>query len=269
MAVEEFFNTHQWRVVDVQVTQGRAAELFGVDDLPLAAASRNFLARRYPRGIYRHQKEALKCVLAGKNVCLVTGTSSGKSLVFQAAAVDLLARDPNARVMAIYPMKALGNEQRDRWQAALESAGLAAPQPVSPAVGVEGPVGRIDGNIPPGFRLNILERSRVVIFTPDIIHAWLFSNLNQPVVIDFLRRVRLVVVDEVHAYTGVFGSNAAFLFRRLQHLIALLGAKPAYIAASATIARPEQHLQNLFGRPFTFIGPEMDSSPRFPIQVYG
>jgi len=268
VAVEEFFNTHQWRVVDVQVTQGRAAELFGVDDLPLAAASRNFLARRYPRGIYRHQKEALKCVLAGKNVCLVTGTSSGKSLVFQAAAVDLLARDPNARVMAIYPMKALGNEQRDRWQAALESAGLAAPQPVSPAVGVEGPVGRIDGNIPPGFRLNILERSRVVIFTPDIIHAWLFSNLNQPVVIDFLRRVRLVVVDEVHAYTGVFGSNAAFLFRRLQHLIALLGAKPAYIAASATIARPEQHLQNLFGRPFTFIGPEMDSSPRFPIQVY-
>lgn len=279
MAVEEFFTNHRWRVVDIQTTEPRAAELFGVDDLPLAAASRNFLARLYPRGIYRHQKEALKRVLAGEDVCLVTGTSSGKSLVFQTAAVNLLAHDPNARVMAIYPMKALGNEQRDRWQIALESAGMASPlpAPAGPAaagrrsaasmVGVEGPVGRIDGNVPPGFRLNILERSRVVVFTPDIIHAWLFSNLNQPVVIDFLRRVRLVVVDEVHAYTGVFGSNAAFLLRRLQHLISLLGTKPAYIAASATIAHPEQHLRNLFGRSFTFIGPDLDTSPRYPLQV--
>ncbi len=261
----------------MQTTEPRAAELFGVDDLPLAPASRNFLARLYPKGIYRHQKEALRHALAGENVCLVTGTSSGKSLVFQAAAVNLLAHDPNARVMAIYPMKALGNEQRERWQIALESAGLAAPAPTpalaqaSRATGslsAEGPIGRIDGNVPPGFRLNILERSKVVVFTPDIIHAWLFSNLNQPIVIDFLRRVRLVVVDEVHAYTGVFGSNAAFLFRRLQHLIGLLGAKPAYIAASATIAHPEKHLDNLFGKNFALIGPELDTSPRFPLKVY-
>lgn len=277
MAIEEFFTTNRWRIVDVQTTEPRAAELFGVDDLPLAPASRNFLARLYPKGIYRHQKEALRHALAGENVCLVTGTSSGKSLVFQAAAVNLLAHDPNARVMAIYPMKALGNEQRERWQVALESAGLAAPAPApslaqaSRATGslsAEGPIGRIDGNVPPGFRLNILERSKVVVFTPDIIHAWLFSNLNQPVVIDFLRRVRLVVVDEVHAYTGVFGSNAAFLFRRLQHLISLLGAKPAYIAASATIAHPEKHLDNLFGKNFALIGPDLDTSPRFPLQVY-
>ena len=65
-----------------------------MDDLPLAPASRNFLARLYPNGIYRHQKEALRHALAGENVCLVTGTASGKSLVFQTAAVDLLARDP-------------------------------------------------------------------------------------------------------------------------------------------------------------------------------
>ena len=110
-------------------------------------------------------------------------------------------------------------------------------------------IGRIDGNVPPGFRLNILERSRVVVFTPDIIHAWLFSNLNQPVVIEFLRPVRLIVVDEVHAYSGVFGSNAAFLFRRLQHLMALLDAKPALFARQPpSPTRP--HLDSLFGQNF-------------------
>ena len=122
--------------------------------------------------------------------------------------------------------------------------------------------------MPPGFRLNILERSRVVVFTPDIIHAWLFSNLNQPAVINFLRQVRLIVVDEVHAYSGVFGSNAAFLFRRLQHLLDLLGAHPRYICASATIAQPASICNSLFGLDFELIGPEYDTSPRFPLQVY-
>ena len=203
MALQDVLKSNDWNVVAKLATEPRPAELLGVDDIPLVSASRNFLARQYPRGIYRHQKEALAKALKGENVCLVTGTASGKSLVFQTAAVDLLARDPQARVMAIYPMKALSNEQRDRWQIALENAGLTRqPGNTAPANGGDGPVGRIDGNVPPGFRLNILERSRVVVFTPDIIHAWLFSNLNQPLVIDFLRRVRLVVVDEVHAYTA-------------------------------------------------------------------
>ncbi len=183
MGFVEFFDTNHWKVVDVLATEPREAQLFPVDDLPLAPASREFLARAYPAGIYNHQKEALGQSLEGKNVCMVTGTASGKSLVFQTAAIDLLARNPDARIMAIYPMKALGNEQRDRWQKALVNAGLVAEDN-------ENLIGRIDGNVPPGFRLNILERSRVVVFTPDIIHAWMFSNLSQPAVINFLRQVR-------------------------------------------------------------------------------
>lgn len=270
MAFREFFETNQWKIVDVLATQPRPAELFGVDDLPLQPAARAFLAHGYPGGIYRHQKEALQRALRGDNVCLVTGTASGKSLVFQTAAVDLLERDPSARVMAIYPMKALGNEQRDRWEKALADAGIHSDSaPAALAGGGEGLVGRIDGNVPPGFRLGILERARVVVFTPDIIHAWLFSNLKEPAVIQFLRSVRLIVVDEVHAYSGVFGSNAAFLFRRLQHLLALLHTQPPrYICASATIARPEQHLASLFGQSFELIGPDYDTSPRHPLEVY-
>lgn len=262
MSVQDFFTKNQWNVVDILATEPRAAELLPFDDLPLSPTGQAFLSQSYPAGIYRHQKEALRHSLDGENVCLVTGTASGKSLVFQTAAVNLLSRDPKARVMAIYPMKALGNEQRERWQATLAGAGLAAPSEL------ENLVGRIDGNVPPGFRQGILERSRVVVFTPDIIHAWMFSNLNNPAVIQFLRDVRLIVVDEVHAYSGVFGSNAAFLFRRLQHLLNLLGSPAQFICASATIAHPAEHLQSLIGQPFTLIGPELDSSPRFPLDVY-
>lgn len=263
MSFQDFFESNHWRVVDVLGTEGRQAEILPVDDLPLAQPSRKFLEKAYPDGIYRHQKVALEKTLAGENICLVTGTSSGKSLVFQAAAVDRLARNPKARVMAIYPMKALGNEQRERWMRTLVNAGMVPENTPE----LENLVGRIDGNVPPGFRLGILERSRVVVFTPDIIHAWLFSNLHQPQVINFLRDVQLIVVDEVHSYSGVFGSNSAFLFRRLQHLLGLLGARPQFICASATITRPAAHLRSLFGKDFALIGPEHDTSPRFPLQV--
>jgi DEAD/DEAH box helicase domain-containing protein len=255
VSTSNYFSENGWRLVETLHTPERQAEFVGVGDLPLAFQARAFLDKTVPDGIYRHQKAALTIALAGKPVCLSTGTASGKSLVFQTAALDQLQRDPNARVMAIYPMKALSNEQRDRWEKVLTAAG-------SDVV-----VGRIDGNIPPAMRAGVLERSRVVVFTPDILHAWMFSNLNQPAVLNFLKHTKLVIVDEVHTYSGVFGSNAAFLFRRLQHALTLLGARPGYIAASATIARPIEHLNSLFGIDFELVGPEMDSSPRHALEV--
>lgn len=250
-----FFEENHWQVVDVLRTPERTAVLESTDDISLEPRVRAFLQRAYPGGIYRHQKTALLSSLAGEGVCMTTGTASGKSLVFQTAALDILARDPQARVMAIYPMKALSNEQRERWENAVQESGIDAP------------VGRVDGNVPPGMRMSILERSRVMVFTPDILHAWMLSNLNQPVVLNFLSKVSLIVVDEVHAYSGVFGSNAAYLFRRLRHLLAMLGAQPRFIGASATIAHPDRHLENLFGLPFHLVGPEMDTSPRHGLDV--
>lgn|GEM_PF-233463 len=270
MTFQDFFEKNGWSIVDVLTTEPREAGLYSIDNLSLGDESRAYLQRQYPAGIYRHQQEAIRRSLAGEDVCLVTGTASGKSLVFQSVALDLLDRDPDAKVMAIYPMKALGNEQRDRWHQMLAATKIASPerdQGTYANIVNDSLVGRIDGNVPPGFRLNILDRSRVVVFTPDIIHAWLFSNLNQPQVLRFLSKVRLIVVDEVHAYSGVFGSNSAFLFRRLQHLMSLLDANPRYICASATIAQPDEHLRALFGKPFSVVGPECDTSPRYPLEV--
>ena len=250
-----FFEQNGWRIADVLHTPERRAETVDIADLLLGPKTRAFLNKVYAGGIYRHQKAALVHALAGKPVCLTTGTASGKSLVFQVAALDRLERDPEATIMAIYPMKALSNEQRDRWERTLHDAG-------SDVV-----VGRIDGNVPPAMRVSVLERSRVVVFTPDILHAWVFSNLNNSAVQKFLAHTVMVIVDEVHAYNGVFGSNSAFLFRRLQHLQALLGSRPTYICASATIADPGAHLESLFGIDFELVNSELDSSPRHPLEV--
>jgi DEAD/DEAH box helicase domain-containing protein len=221
-------------------------------DVPptLSPEARRYLTTAAPKGLYRHQAAALEHALAGEDTCLATKTASGKSLLFYVSAIELLLKNPDARVIVFYPLKALATEQEERWKAALALAGLPAT------------VGRIDGGVSQTTRARLIKYCTVLVMTPDVAHAWLLSSVGDKTVQHFLSRLRLLIVDEVHTYTGVFGSNAAYLLRRLEHVVSLLHGRLQFIAASATLRAAEDHLANLFGRPFTFIGPELDSAPR-------
>ena len=54
----------------------------------------------------------------------------------------------------------------------------------------------------------------------------------------FLRRLRYVVVDELHVLRGIFGSHAAHVLRRLRRLCARYGSAPTFVFSSATIGDP-------------------------------
>lgn len=270
-----------WSVAATLTQEGREGRHVPLDEVPCGPAARRYFARAFPRGPYAHQADALRRLAAGRNVCLATGTASGKSAVFYARALDVLsapfdgastrpaarADEPGPRVLALYPLKALATEQEERWALALQEA---FPNPSPGAGRPQRPrVGRIDGSVPVRSRPDVLQVSSVVVATPDVLHSWLLPHVGEPVVRRFLRRLRLVVVDEVHQYTGVFGSNAAYVFRRLRHLLHLLGGgEPQFIAASATIAAPDSHLAQLFGVPFDLIDAEADASERHPSAIH-
>src|SRR5690606_20807314 len=92
--------------------------------------------RQFEKGIYVHQHEGIQLFKEGRDLCLATTTASGKSLVFYVCGLELLAHRPNAKVLAVYPLKALGTEQEGRWREALNDAGIDAR------------IGRIDGSVP-------------------------------------------------------------------------------------------------------------------------
>lgn len=248
MDLRGYLTANGWETVHEHELPADPGQYETTADLDLAAGPARLL-RDYPHGIYRHQKTAIRAAQAGNNVCLATSTASGKSLVTYVCAAETLTQRPGAKVLAIYPLRALASEQEVRWRQALAIA--------SPGAGVA----RIDGSVPPDRRLSLLRTSRVLVMTPDIIHAWLLFNAGKPEVVRFLRGLRLIVLDEAHTYSGVFGSNAAYLLRRLNHLSARLGSRPRYLAASATIKNPTDHLSRLTGVPFQVIGQEADSSP--------
>jgi DEAD/DEAH box helicase domain-containing protein len=209
--------------------------------------------------LWHHQAKALEEASAGRNVVLATGTASGKSLVFQAAAIKALEANPTARAMVLYPLKALAADQLVSWQAVAKLAGLPFDS-----------MARIDGDTPADDRLHGLESGRILLMTPDVCHAWLMSRIAHPAHKRFLSNLSIVVIDEAHVLEAVFGSNFAYLFRRLLVARALSQrTKPEtpllqVIAASATIANPADHLNALTGLDFFPLGENEDGSPRHP-----
>jgi len=252
--IEDLLLSNNWEIVHKISIPEKTAEYHGYDDLNLSDHSKRYLSR-FGNGIYLHQKLALEKSLHGSNVCITTSTASGKSLVFYVNAIERLYKNPDARILAIYPLKALATEQQTRWEQAINDSGLSCS------------VGRIDGGIPFQQRNDIINNNSIVTMTPDIIHAWLLSNLTSRLLLNFLAQVELIIVDEAHVYSGVFGSNSAFLFRRINHIIKKLGGRPVYIAASATIKNPDVHLKNLIGQDFSIIDQRHETSPRKASQV--
>ena len=252
MELETYFAEKGWTIAFRESRPARQGEFFAFKDLGLSDFSLRVLDG-FDQGLYQHQREGISRYLSGSNLAVTTSTASGKTLIFNVCALEELARHANSRIVAVYPLRALASEQTDRWAQVLKQAGIQAR------------VGRIVGGVPQQDRLRILKESRVVVMTPDIIHTWLFSSLASPPILDFLRNLSLVIIDEAHTYSGVFGSNSAFLFRRLLHACRKLGAHVRFIASSATMLDPEAHLARLSGEHFEVVGPELDSSPRSAI----
>ncbi|MBI5205827.1 MAG: DUF1998 domain-containing protein [Nitrospirae bacterium] len=106
-----------------------------------------------------------------------------------------------------------------------------------------------DGDTPAYRRSKIREHLPNVIFTnPDMLH--LAVNPFHPKWEEFFKKLKYVVVDEIHTYRGVFGSNVAHVLRRLRRICGYWGANPQFIACSATIANPKELAEELTGLQF-------------------
>ncbi|WP_034387889.1 DEAD/DEAH box helicase [Deinococcus sp. YIM 77859] len=179
--------------------------------------------------VFSHQAETYRLMRDGQHVILTTPTASGKTGAFFPAVFERLERDPGATALFIYPLVALGQDQRDKLSAFCGRGGFAWE------------IGAFQGGAQPNevFRENV----RMVTATPDKLH-W---ALTQPRVRDFLRRLAFVVLDEAHTYRGGFGSEVAGMLRRLLGLSRALGANPQVVLSTATIGNPAEFARELVG----------------------
>ena len=251
--IKNFFNSNSWNIVDSFTTEFIEPKYYDIELLNINETTKEYLNSNFPKGIYKHQKKAIELFKQNENICLSTATASGKSLVFQITAMETLLNKKNSKIIAIYPLKALAEEQYEKFK----------------KINTNIKVGKIDGSIHVNERIDIIKNSDVIIFTPDVIHAWLLSNLENKHIIEFLKNLELIILDEAHLYSGVFGSNSAYVFRRINHIVSLLKDRiPQYVAASATIKSPKKHLNILTGLNFEIIDEQDNTSGKYSNDIF-
>ena len=209
------------------------------------------LAARGIEQLYTHQAEAIEHALAGRNVVTITPTASGKTLCYNAPVLDAILKDPSTRALYLFPTKALAQDQLAELHA-LVGAGDA--RDGAPEIGVF----TYDGDTPSDARRAIRGKAHVVLSNPDMLHSGILPH--HPRWAKLFENLKFVVIDELHAYRGVFGSHLSNIMRRLQRVCRHYGSDPIFICSSATIANPRELAEGLTGRSFELV--EQSGAPR-------
>jgi len=190
------------------------------------ARLRATLARRGMERLYLHQAEAWRAVNAGRHTVVVTPTASGKTLAYNLPVLARILEQPQSRALYLFPTKALAQDQLAELTRLCDDldAGIRTHT--------------YDGDTPPNARSAIREAGHVVITNPDMLHAAILPHHTKW--LKLFQNLQYVVIDELHAYRGVFGSHLANVIRRLHRVCEFYGSDPVFILASATIANPAE-----------------------------
>jgi DEAD/DEAH box helicase domain-containing protein len=205
--------------------------------------------------LFTHQAASWQHLRQGRNVVVVTGTASGKTLCYNLPILQRLLEDPQARSLYLFPTKALAQDQA----AALRSLILAAENADPQLEGIL-TAAVYDGDTPSANRPAIRKKARLVLSNPDMLHAGILPHHTAWV--EFFSNLRFVVLDEVHTYRGVFGSHVANVLRRLKRIARFYGSDPQFVLTSATIANPADLAGRLVETPVELV--DQDGSGRGP-----
>jgi DEAD/DEAH box helicase domain-containing protein len=193
--------------------------------------------------LYTHQAQAIEHALAGRHVVVTTPTASGKTLCYNAPVLSTILRDPSARALYLFPTKALAQDQLAELH---ELSDL-----ISRRNDLEIGVFTYDGDTPQDARRAIRGRAHVVLSNPDMVHSGILPH--HPRWAKLFENLRYVVIDELHAYRGVFGSHLTNVLRRLRRICRHYGSTPTFVCSSATIANPRELAEALVEQPFELV----------------
>ncbi len=191
------------------------------------------LAGRGVFRLYTHQAAAIEAVEAGKNVVVVTPTASGKTMCYNLPVLSAILKNPDARALYLFPTKALSADQVSELYELIE------------AMGADVKTYTYDGDTPAAARRAIRQAGHIVVTNPDMLHSGILPHHTKWV--KLFENLRYIVIDEIHTYRGIFGSNLANVLRRLRRLCEFYGSRPQFILCSATIANPQELAQTLIG----------------------
>jgi len=240
-------HSHDPRLVwtgHIGATQGRLATS------PPAQMSANLLDLVAPNGLWKHQAAAIESITRQHHTLIATGTGSGKSACYQLPIAARLHSGPLPTALVIQPTKALAHDQ-------LKSFARLFPNFLAMAH---------DGDADNTQRHLARREARVIFTNPEMCHGSILARHTRWS--RFLGHLEFVVIDELHAFRGVFGSHVAHIIRRLRRVCAFHGAKPTFVLTSATVSGAQQLAEALIGSEVVVVDDDAAPSAHRTIAVW-
>jgi len=220
-------------------------------DSPLPEALRQALSGIGIARLYSHQAEAIDHLRRGRHTAIVTSTASGKTLCYNLPVLEKLLDNPQTKALYLFPTKALAQDQM---------RGLRRLADSHPELDTLVRCGTYDGDTPATTRRKLRNEANIILSNPDMLHQGILPYHSRWG--SFFADLSYVVIDEIHTYRGVFGSNVADVLRRLRRVCRHYGSEPVFVCCSATIANPKELAERLIGLPVALV--DNDGSPKGP-----
>ena len=187
--------------------------------------------------LYKYQKLAFNSIIKEKKSTIVTApTASGKTEAMIVPIMEQILSDQDHKgvfAVMVYPTKALASDQIEKIKKYTEPCGIS--------------IKRIDGDTSQNERRQIVEKPPKILVTNfDMVHIHAWKNKE---LADMLKNVKILGVDEIHKYDGVFGSNIHHVIARLKRISSI----SQIIGATATLDNAKDFCEKLFGEKINLI----------------
>ncbi|MFW9783101.1 MAG: DEAD/DEAH box helicase, partial [Candidatus Heimdallarchaeota archaeon] len=171
--------------------------------------------------LWRHQASAINSIRDGKNTVIVTSTASGKSLCYNIPVLQSILEQPKTTAIYVFPTKALARDQYFVLSQLFTETNIKQQR-----------IGIYDGDVEANEKRLVLANANIIITNPYGLHFYLpwFKQKWRRI----CQNLKYIILDEIHIYRGIFGSNFALLLRRLKRILDTYNVKPQWILSSAT-----------------------------------
>lgn len=206
--------------------------------------------------LYKHQLDAIRLGIIGKDFVVTSGTGSGKSLTYMGSIFHHLLSNPQANgitAIVVYPMNALINSQTEEFKRYENNYKNASgkPFPIS--------FGQYTGQEKEDTREKMREHPPQILLTNYMMLELLLTRERErPLRQAIYDNLRFLVFDELHTYRGRQGSDVAMLIRRIRaqcsQEIVCIGTSATMVSVGSLISQREQVAKLasiLFGKQFT------------------
>ncbi|WP_428323749.1 DEAD/DEAH box helicase [Nitrosopumilus sp.] len=202
-----------------------------IEDLGLDESITEHLKELGIEQFYKFQEDAIGEIAYGENIIIEAPTASGKTEAFLIPVIQRIKKDSsdgNVFGIFVYPTKALARDQFPKIKKFAQKIGVR--------------VNVFDGDTKLADRREIIENPPQILVTNfDVLHYHLW---HQTKFSSILSSTRILVTDEAHVYSGIFGSNVHYIIKRLKRICT---NKLQFVAASATLEDAKEFCEKLFG----------------------